>query len=94
MLKSKHTAEMGFPESRIGTRLLRCAVNYVAEKPPRDDVRVMDDVYPHVAKMFGKRATSVEKSIREVIRAAGYEMTSKNMILLLADRVRDGEFDD
>jgi hypothetical protein len=64
------------------------------EKPPFEEIRMMEDVYSHVAETFGKTVSHVEKGIREAIRAAGYEMTSKSMILLLADRARDGEFDD
>lgn len=94
MLKPEHTAKMGFRESQSGTRMFRCAVNYVAGKPENEYVKLIDDVYVYVAEESGTNVTCVEKAVRHAILKAGFTMTAKNLILLTAAAVREGKFND
>jgi hypothetical protein len=93
MLRVKDTAEMGFRESQCGTRMFRCAVNYVAGKSENENVKLGCDVYPHVAEEFHTTVCCVEKAIRTAIRTAEFTVTPKNLILLTADAVRSGVYD-
>lgn len=95
MLTWKDTKALGFKEGISGTKYLRDAVNYIVSKPETEPVVLSTDVYVVVGERYGKTWTQVERCIRHAIDACendAFYGKSKDIIMELAQRVRDGEF--
>jgi len=71
---------LGYAESTIGTRMIRDAVQIVA-----DDARVMfcKDVYPAIAKKYGCKPADVERAMRTATakakRSPNWEWSWRNL---------------
>lgn len=96
MLTVKHTKKLGFHESVRGTQYIRDIVNYILEKPPEQRPQLTGELYPTVAKKYGKSVSAIEMAIRKAIaRCDSDEIkgTSGEVIWELVQRCREGEFD-
>ena len=96
MLTVKHTRGLGFREGISGTRYLRDAVNFILEQPPEDRPALTKEVYPAVAKKYGKNVCAIERGIRHTIARSDCPEswgTNSDVIFELAQRCRDGEFE-
>lgn len=84
----KWTRQHGFSEGMIGTPMIREAADYVSghgEEFPK----LLDDVYVHVSRVFGRSIRSVERGIRTAIAASALAgCTSSEVIRTAATELR------
>lgn len=84
----RDTAAEGFREDMIGTKYLRALANRVGEYSPDKEWMWTKDLYRTVGLLYGRTdARSVEKSCRDAIKAAGFDMTVVQMVYELAATV-------
>lgn len=95
MLTWRHMKDLGFREGLSGTKYIRDAVNYILSQPDTYDPVLTRDVYVVVGGRYGKTWVQVERCIRHAIErceSAAFSGKTKDVIMELVQRCREGEF--